>query len=156
MTQGRVFAMVTQPTVSRKQRLLRSALLSVSLVAFAYAYVNTPPDTPDATFWRGIGFACALGSVFALVWFVRVLRSPDDQLRCWQPDPTSDPATRSLRLSAFGGLALVGVAAFAGALGGYGFSGAVWWRSLLVCIGWPTSLTGVIGLVLVLREGRAA
>ncbi len=137
---------------SRKQRLLRSALLAISLAGFAYSFLQAPPDFPDAGFGQAVGWACAGGAVLAIGWFGFIMRLPDDQLRCWEPDPKSDPATRGLRLTAFSGLAIAGVAAVVGAIGGYGFDGAVWWRSLLVCFAWPMLLAGVIGFILTRRE----
>lgn len=142
-------------TVSRRQRLLRAVLLAISLTAFSYPFLNTIPEEPNVGLWHGFGAVCALASVAALVWSIRVFRSPDDHLRCWEPDPRSNPETRGRRFAAFSLLAVVGVVAFAGAFGGFGFEGAVWWRSLLFSIGWPTLLSGLIGLVLVSREGHA-
>jgi hypothetical protein len=51
-------------------------------------------------------------------------------------------------------LVLTGVVALVSGIGGFGFDGAVWWRSLLVSVGWPMLLLGAVGLVVTLREGR--
>jgi hypothetical protein len=52
----------------------------------------------------------------------------------------------------FGSLILIGVVATVGAVYGFTSGGDLWWKSLLVCIAWPTLLAGAIGLTLALRE----
>lgn len=144
--------MANTAVVSRKQRLLRAALLVVSLAAFAYGIGVPPAGSSGAWFWRALSVACGVGSIATLVWLGIILRSPDDHLRCWEPDPTRDPTTRSLRLLGFGSLILIGVVATVGAVYGFTSGGDLWWKSLLVCIAWPTLLAGAIGLTLALRE----
>lgn len=145
--------MKNQRTRSRKQRVFDGATLAVSLTAFASAFWPSSMGGTKSGFWGLVGIACALGSGAALIWSARAWQSPDDGRPYLEPDPSKNPATRRARVSVFGACVVLGVAAFATALAGVAFGGATWWRALLFSISWPVLLTGVFGLVLVLREG---
>jgi hypothetical protein len=136
--------------------MLRSALLAVALAAFGFG--TSLPAAGEAGYWlwRAFAVACGIGAIAAIVWLFKAVRSPEDDLRFLEPDPTRNPATRQLRLWGFGILGLVGVAATAGAVAVHGVGGAVWWRVVLVCVAWPTLFAGAIGLTLTYREGRVA